>query len=106
MMAEDNTNLVNSDSSEIAIRRNKLLALQSGRAGDPYGKTSYEVEKHSKEIAEHFDELDGKETKIAGRIVSKRMMGKASFFTCRTPLGASSVLRKKRRAGRRGVCAI
>ncbi len=95
MMAEDNTNLVNSDSSEIAIRRNKLLALQSGRAGDPYGKTSYEVEKHSKEIAEHFDELDGKETKIAGRIVSKRMMGKASFFHVQDALGSIQCYARK-----------
>ena len=62
----------------LKVRREKLAALQeAGR--DPFQITKYEVTHHSQEIKDHFDELEGKEVSIAGRIMSKRVMGKASF---------------------------
>ena len=62
----------------IAVRREKLAALQTaGR--DPFEIVKYDVTKHSQEIRDHFAELDGTEASIAGRLMSKRVMGKASF---------------------------
>ena len=62
----------------LKVRREKLAALQeAGR--DPFQITKYEVTHHSQEIKDHFDELEGKEVSVAGRIMSKRVMGKASF---------------------------
>lgn len=62
----------------LKVRREKLVNLQAaGR--DPFRITKYEVSHHSTDIKEHFDELEGKTVTIAGRIMSKRVMGKASF---------------------------
>ena len=62
----------------LKVRREKLAALQeAGR--DPFKVTKYEVTYHSAEIKEHFEELEGKTVSIAGRIMQKRVMGKASF---------------------------
>lgn len=60
------------------VRRDKLAELQAaGR--DPFVITKYDQTHHSTEILEHFEELDGKKVSIAGRIMLKRVMGKASF---------------------------
>jgi len=60
------------------IRRDKLAALQAaGR--DPYQITKYDVTRHAEEIKAKYEELEGKEVSIAGRMMSKRVMGKASF---------------------------
>ena len=62
----------------LKVRREKLAELQaSGK--DPFLHTTYDVTHHSKEIKDKFDELDGKEVSVAGRMMSKRVMGKASF---------------------------
>ncbi|MDO4853486.1 MAG: amino acid--tRNA ligase-related protein, partial [Clostridia bacterium] len=62
----------------LQIRRDKLTALQ--QAGhDPFAEITYNQTHHSAEILAHFDELEGKEVSIAGRMMSKRIMGKASF---------------------------
>ena len=62
----------------LKVRREKLAALQeAGR--DPFKITKYDVTRHSQEIKDHFEELEGKEVSIAGRVMSKRVMGKASF---------------------------
>ena len=62
----------------LKVRREKLAALQeNGR--DPFLITKYDVTHHSQEIKDHFDDLEGKNVSIAGRIMSKRIMGKASF---------------------------
>lgn len=62
----------------LKVRREKLAALQeAGR--DPFRITKYEVTHHSQEIRDRFDELEGKTVSIAGRVMSKRVMGKASF---------------------------
>lgn len=62
----------------LKVRREKLAALQeSGR--DPFQITKYDVTHHSLEIKDGFDALEGQTAAIAGRIMSKRIMGKASF---------------------------
>lgn len=62
----------------LKVRRDKLIALQeSGK--DPFVITKYDVTHHSQEIKENFDDLEGKSVSIAGRVMSKRIMGKASF---------------------------
>ena len=67
------------DLSEILrIRREKLSGLQSeGR--DPFQETKFVVSRHAQEIKDRFDELEGSEVTIAGRLMSKRGMGKVSF---------------------------
>ena len=60
------------------VRREKLAALQE-EGKDPFKITSYHVTHHSNEIKEQFDSLEGKEVSVAGRMMSKRVMGKASF---------------------------
>ena len=60
------------------VRREKLAELQSS-GKDPFVTTKYDVTHHSQEVKNHFDELEGKEVTIAGRMMSKRVMGKASF---------------------------
>jgi len=83
-MAQDIMNVINAgteqqDLSEQAlIRREKLAALQAeGR--DPFLQIRFEKTSDSVTIKENFDELEGSTQKIAGRIMSKRGMGKASF---------------------------
>ena len=62
----------------LKVRREKLAALQEA-GKDPFQITKYDVTHHSTDIKEHFDELEGKTVRIAGRMMSKRIMGKASF---------------------------
>ena len=62
----------------LKVRREKLADLQAnGR--DPFEITKYDVSRHSQEIKDKFDELEGASVTIAGRMMSKRVMGKASF---------------------------
>ncbi|WP_415971129.1 lysine--tRNA ligase [Anaerotignum lactatifermentans] len=65
-------------SEQIKIRREKLAQLQA-EGKDPFEITKCEVTHHSDEIKDNFDELEGKDVAIAGRLMSKRIMGKASF---------------------------
>lgn len=82
---EDNTNVnmnVGQDTENLneilLVRRQKLKELQqSGK--DPFKIVKYDVTHRSNEIIENFDEMDGKRVSAAGRIMSKRGMGKASF---------------------------
>lgn len=62
----------------IKIRREKLEKLQA-EGKDPFQIVKYDVTKHSDEIRAEFEELEDKEVSIAGRLMSKRIMGKASF---------------------------
>lgn len=62
----------------LKVRREKLAALQE-KGKDPFLITKYDVSHHSLEIKERFDELEGQTVSIAGRVMSKRVMGKASF---------------------------
>ncbi len=60
------------------IRLDKLAALQEA-GEDPFRLTRYEVKAHSREIIDHFDSMEGTMTSVAGRLMSKRGMGKAVF---------------------------
>ncbi|MEE1114915.1 MAG: OB-fold nucleic acid binding domain-containing protein, partial [Eubacterium sp.] len=62
----------------LKVRREKLAELQAA-GNDPFVITKYDQTHHSKEIVEKFDELEEKDVSIAGRVMSKRVMGKASF---------------------------
>ena len=62
----------------IRVRREKLAQLQAD-GKDPFQITKYDVTHHSTEIKDSFDALEGKSVRIAGRIMAKRVMGKASF---------------------------
>ena len=62
----------------LKVRREKLAALQEA-GKDPFQITKYDVTHHSQEIKDNFDALEGKMVSIAGRVMSKRVMGKASF---------------------------
>lgn len=62
----------------LKVRREKLAELQEA-GKDPFQITKYDVTAHSSDIKEHYDQWEGKEVSIAGRMMSKRVMGKASF---------------------------
>ena len=62
----------------LKVRREKLAALQEN-GKDPFQLTKYDVTHHSKEIKDNFEKLNGTEVSIAGRMMFKRVMGKASF---------------------------
>ena len=76
-MADNNLNPRDLSEQEL-IRRDKLKGLQEA-GKDPFQITKYPVTHHSTDIREQFDTLEGKEVCIAGRMMSKRIMGKASF---------------------------
>ena len=80
----DETNQGQSAGEEVSlpellqIRRDKLEELR--RAGkDPFTQTRYDVTHHSSEIKDHFEQLEGQTVRLAGRLMSKRGMGKAVF---------------------------
>ncbi len=62
----------------LKIRREKLVELQEA-GKDPFQITKYDVTHHSREIKEHYDTLEGQNVRVAGRVMQKRVMGKASF---------------------------
>ncbi|MBQ3179372.1 MAG: lysine--tRNA ligase, partial [Clostridia bacterium] len=62
----------------LQIRRDKLSALQEAGA-DPFQITKYDVTHHGQDIKDKYDELEGQTASVAGRMMSKRIMGKASF---------------------------
>ena len=62
----------------LRIRREKLDALVAA-GKDPFKITKYDRTHHSSDIRENFEKLEGKEVSVAGRLMSKRIMGKASF---------------------------
>lgn len=62
----------------LKIRREKLAALQEA-GKDPFQITKYDVSAHSQDIKENYEQMEGKNVSIAGRIMQKRVMGKASF---------------------------
>lgn len=69
----------NKDMGElIKVRRNKLEELQSA-GKNPFEIMKYDTTHHSIKIKDHFEELEGKEVTVAGRMMFKRVMGKASF---------------------------
>ena len=77
-MAEQKNEQAQDINQLLKIRRDKLKELQEN-GKDPFTITKYDVTHHSQEIKDQFDELEGQEVSIAGRLMSKRVMGKASF---------------------------
>ncbi len=83
-MAENNQGQQNQAAQEqdihqlLKVRREKLANLQEA-GKDPFQITKYDVTHHSREIKDNFETLEGKTVSIAGRIMQKRVMGKASF---------------------------
>ena len=65
-------------SEQEQIRRAKLAALRE-KGQDPYLLTKCDVDAKSADIVSHFDEMEGKEVALAGRMISRRVMGKAAF---------------------------
>ena len=65
-------------SDQVKVRREKLEALRA-EGLDPFVQTKFEVTSSAKEIKEHFEELEGKTVTLAGRLMSKRGMGKVTF---------------------------
>lgn len=63
----------------LQARRDKLSALQEA-GKDPFLVTKYETTHHSTDISDNYDELEGREVSIAGRMMAKRIMGKAAFI--------------------------
>ena len=77
-MAEKNNTQMPDVNEQIKNRMDKLKTLQEeGR--DPFEITKYDVTNHTQDIKEHFEDFEGKEVSIAGRLMAKRVMGKASF---------------------------
>ena len=62
----------------LQVRRDKLKALQDAGA-DPFQITKFDVSHHAEEIKAQYDALENTEVTVAGRMMSKRIMGKASF---------------------------
>ena len=78
-MAQQQKNGQEQDLNQLRkVRREKLVELQQN-GKDPFVITKYEQTHHSQEIKDNFEELEGKQVSIAGRMMSKRVMGKASF---------------------------
>lgn len=83
-MAEQNENAQEKEltqqelSEQNLIRRDKLAQLQA-EGKNPFEIVKFDMTHHSDEVKNQFDELDGKDVAIAGRLMSKRIMGKASF---------------------------
>ena len=77
-MSEVNNNQAQDLSELLQIRRDKLADLRR-RGKDPFKITKYDVSHHSEEVKKAVAELEGKTVSVAGRMMSKRVMGKASF---------------------------
>lgn len=78
-MAEQSKNVQEQDINQLLkVRREKLADLQAN-GKDPFQIVKFDVTHHSQEIKDAFEELEGKSVTIAGRMMSKRVMGKASF---------------------------
>ena len=83
-MAKDNSTL--NESSELYVRREKLRTLkETGR--DPFLVTRFDVTDDSCKIKENFEEYEEKDVAVAGRLMSKRVMGKASFCNIKDSTG-------------------
>ena len=79
-MAEKNKNQeeVQDLSQILQVRRDKLAALQA-EGKDPFQQTKFVVSAHTQDIKDHFDQMEGQAVTVAGRLMSKRGMGKVSF---------------------------
>ncbi len=81
-MSENNNANVQELSEILQVRRDKLSAMKEAGT-DPFVKTKYDVDAHSMQIKGDFEGFEGKNVSVAGRIIARRIMGKASFVTLR-----------------------
>ena len=87
-MAEQQKKAQEQDLNQLLkVRREKLTELQEN-GKDPFQITKYDVTHHSMEVKDAFEELDGKSVSLAGRMMSKRVMGKASFCSIQDVQGS------------------
>ncbi len=75
---EENLNPAEELAEQARIRREKLAKI-TAEGHNPYLKTKYDLTAHSAQIKENFEDWEGKEVSVAGRLMSRRIMGKASF---------------------------
>ena len=98
-MADQNTNVTNSEQTQdmgelLRIRREKLKALQDeGR--DPFAITKFDVTHHTQDIKDNFDAMEGQSVSVAGRLMSKRGMGKVSFCDLQDKTGRIQIYARK-----------
>ena len=79
MAEQNNVQVQEQDLNQLRkVRREKLAELQAN-GNDPFVITKYDADAHSQDIKDNFEEMEGKKVSIAGRMMSKRVMGKASF---------------------------
>ena len=84
------------------VRREKLADLQAN-GKNPFEITKYDVTCHATDIKENFEEMEGKHVSVAGRVMQKRVMGKASFCNILDLQRKYSVLCCKRQYRRRVI---
>ena len=89
----ENNNMNNVNEEEVVdinhliqVRREKLKELQDA-GKNPFEVTKYDREHHSMQIKNNYEEFEGKDVSVAGRIIAKRIMGKASFCTIQDSQG-------------------
>ena len=92
---KDQTGEQEQDLSQILqVRRDKLAALQAAGM-DPFQQTKFTVSAHAQEIKDHFEEMEGQPVTIAGRLMSKRGMGKVSFCDLQDKSGRIQLYARK-----------
>jgi len=89
----------------LRVRREKLRALQEA-GEDPFTITKYEVTHHSADVRADYDALEGQTVRIAGRIMSKRIMGKASFCHVQDRTGEMQVYAARDAIGEEAYAAF
>ena len=98
-MADQNTNVTSNEQTQdmgelLRIRREKLKALQDeGR--DPFAITKFDVTHHTQDIKDNFDAMEGQSVSVAGRLMSKRGMGKVSFCDLQDKSGRIQIYARK-----------
>ena len=98
-MADQNTNVTSNEQTQdmgelLRIRREKLKALQDeGR--DPFATTKFDVTHHTQDIKDNFDAMEGQSVSVAGRLMSKRGMGKVSFCDLQDKTGRIQIYARK-----------
>ena len=81
-------------SDQVKVRREKLAALRAEGA-DPFLITKFQVSHHTQDIKDQFDALEGQTVTVAGRLMSKRPMGKVSFFDLQDKTGRIQLYARK-----------
>lgn len=98
-MSNEMNNVQEQDLGELLkIRRDKLAALQEAGA-DPFEITTYDRDTYTTDITGNYEEYEGKAVSVAGRLMSKRVMGKASFSDLRDRYGRIQLYIKRDEVG-------